>query len=56
MKLAEAYNIKGMKISTDGEVDNAITEMFKDNEPFILECIIDPEIPSVPRLGGRKHE
>lgn len=56
MKLAEAYNIKGMKISTDDEVDNAINEMFKDNEPFILECIIDPEIPSVPRLGGRKHE
>ncbi len=56
MKLADAYSIKGMKISTDEEVDSAITEMFKDNEPFILECIIDPEIPSVPRLGGRKHE
>jgi len=56
MKLADAYSIKGMKISTDEEVDNAINEMFKDNEPFILECIIDPEIPSVPRLGGKKHE
>lgn len=56
MKLADAYSIKGMKISKDEEVDNAIKEMFKDNEPFILECIVDPEIPSVPSLGGKKHE
>nr|WP_312580033.1 biosynthetic-type acetolactate synthase large subunit [Sedimentibacter sp.] len=56
MKLADAYSIKAMRISKDEEVDNAIDEMFKDNEPFILECIIDPEIPSVPRLGGRRHE
>lgn len=56
MKLADAYSIKGMRISKNEDVDNAITEMFKDNEPFILECIIDPDIPSIPRLGGKKHE
>lgn len=53
MKLAEAYGIKGMKISRDDEMDYAINEMFKDEEPFILECIVDPEIPSVPRIGGK---
>lgn len=52
MKLAKAYNIKSAKISNNEEIDNAIEEMFKDDEPFILECIIDPEIPSVPHLGG----
>ena len=56
MKIAEAYNIKGMKISKEDEMDNAINEMLKDDEPFILECIVDPEIPSVPRLGGKKNE
>lgn len=56
MKLADAYSIRGMRISKDEEVENAITEMFKDNEPFILECIVDPDIPSAPHLGGKKHE
>lgn len=56
MKLADAYNINHMRISKDEEVENAINEMLKDNEPFLLECIVDPEIPSTPRLGGRNHE
>lgn len=53
MKIAEAYGIKSKKITTNEEIEGAIEEMFKDNEPFILECIVDPEIPSVPRVGGR---
>jgi acetolactate synthase-1/2/3 large subunit len=56
MKLAEAYSIKHLKISKDDEVEYAISEMLKDNEPFLLECIVDPDIPSVPRLGGKRHE
>lgn len=56
MKLAGAYSIRGLRISKDEDVDNAITEMFKDNEPFILECIVDPDVPSAPHLGGKKYE
>jgi acetolactate synthase-1/2/3 large subunit len=56
MKLAEAYSINHLKISKDEEVEYAISEMLKDNEPFLLECIVDPDIPSVPRLGGKRHE
>lgn len=56
MKLADAYSIRGMRISKDEEIDGAIAEMFKDNEPFLLECIVDPEIPSIPSLGGKKNE
>jgi len=56
MKLAEAYSINHMRISKDEEVENAINEMLKDNEPFLLECIVDPDIPSTPRLGGKSHE
>lgn len=53
MQLAKAYNINSMKISSPEEMDSAIEEMFKDDEPFILECEIDPEVPSVPHLGGK---
>lgn len=52
MKLAKAYNMNSAKISKNEEIDNAIDEMFKDDEPFILECVIDPDVPSVPHLGG----
>lgn len=56
IKLAHAYSINSMRISKNKEMDGAIHEMFKDNEPFILECIVDPEIPSIPRLGGKQNE
>lgn len=54
MKIAEAYNFKSFKITDNSEIDCAIDKMFADDEPFILECIVDPDIPSVPHLGGRK--
>lgn len=53
LKLAEAYDFKAIRISKNEEIDFAIDEMFMDDEPFILECIVDPEVPSVPHLGGR---
>ena len=56
IKLAQAYDIKALRISEEEEIDNAIEELFKDNEPFILECIVDPEIASAPHLGGKRYE
>jgi len=56
IKLAHAYDIKALRISEEEEIDNAIEELFKDNEPFILECIVDPEIASAPHLGGKRYE
>lgn len=53
LKIAAAYDIKATRITKNEEIDFAINKMFADNYPFILECIIDPEIPSVPHLGGR---
>lgn len=55
MKLAKAYNIKSVRISKNAGIDYAVEEMFKDDEPFILECVVDPDVPSVPHLGG-SHE
>lgn len=54
LKIAEAYGIRSMRITKDEEVDFAIEEMFKDDEPFLLECIVEPDIASAPQLGGKK--
>lgn len=56
MQLARAYSINSMKITRVKDIDNAIKEMFKDDAPFILECMVDPEVPSVPHLGGAYYE
>lgn len=53
IKLAGAYGINAMKISKGEEIDHAIQEMFKDDQPFLLECTVDPDIPSAPHLGGK---
>lgn len=53
MQLAKAYSIDSMKITRIDEIEYAVKEMFKDDSPFILECVVDPDIPSVPHLGGR---
>lgn len=54
MKIADAYNFKSIKITDNSEIDCAIDKMFEDDEPFILECVVDPDIPSVPHLGGKR--
>lgn len=53
IKLAGAYGINAMKVSKEEEIDHAIQEMFKDDQPFLLECTVDPDIPSAPHLGGK---
>ncbi len=53
LKIAEAYDFKAIRITKNDEIDFAINEMFADDESFILECIVSPDIPSVPHLGGK---
>jgi acetolactate synthase-1/2/3 large subunit len=55
IKLAEAYGIEGMKISKESEMEDAVKRLFANDQPFILECIVDPDFPSTPRLGGKRH-
>lgn len=43
VKLVEAYGFKGERIATNGEVPEAIKRMLADDEPYLLECIVDPE-------------
>lgn len=42
VKLAEAYHIPSMRISTDEEIDGAIDALLKANGQFLLEVTVDP--------------
>lgn len=47
VKLVEAYGFKGMKVTSNDEVENALRKMFEDDLPFLLEFIVDPEEPTL---------
>ncbi len=59
MKLAEAYNVRGIRCTKQSEVIPALKEMIKDpDEPMIVEMRIAPEenvMPMVP-AGAALHE
>lgn len=41
--VAAAYGIRAKKIASPDQIDNAIKEMLLDNEPYLLECVINPD-------------
>jgi acetolactate synthase I/II/III large subunit len=43
VKLAGAYGFKAGSIRNNNEVRGALETMLADDEPYILECIVDPE-------------
>ena len=47
IKLAEAYGFKGQRINSNNQVPEALEKMLADDEAFILECIVDPEEPTL---------
>lgn len=40
--LAKAYGFMGERISKASEVEGALRRLTEDNEPYLLECMIDP--------------
>lgn len=47
VKLAEAYGFKGERIKSDSEVTAALERLLSDDETYLLECIVDPEEPTL---------
>lgn len=45
--LAAAYGFKSKKISSNNDVIPALKEMLSDESPYLLECIVDPEEPTL---------
>ena len=53
-KVVSAYQISSMKISTNGEIENALCKFFKDRKAKFLELNIDLKIPAYPKLSVSK--
>lgn len=58
VKLAEAYSIKGMKVSSVDELDGAIDEMLKHNGPVVVDFRVAPRENVYPMVAPGKglHE
>lgn len=47
VKLVDAYGFKGERITNNSQVKDALERMLSDDEPYLLECIVDPEEPTL---------
>ncbi|HHW47964.1 MAG TPA: biosynthetic-type acetolactate synthase large subunit [Clostridiaceae bacterium] len=43
VQLVGAYGFRGERISRNSEVKGALERMLSDDEPYLVECIVDPE-------------
>jgi acetolactate synthase-1/2/3 large subunit len=43
IKLVGAYGFKGERISSDSDISGALERLLQDDEPYFLECTVDPE-------------
>lgn len=43
VKLAEAYDIKCERITSNSQVKAALERMFNDDDAYLLECVVNPE-------------
>jgi acetolactate synthase-1/2/3 large subunit len=47
VKLAAAYDFKGERITRNSEAKAALERKLSDDSPYLLECIVDPEEPTL---------
>lgn len=47
VKLAEAYGFQAEKIMADSQINAALDRFLADDSTYLLECIIDPEEPTI---------
>ena len=52
IKLAEAHGAKAARVTRPEEIDEAIARAFADDEPWVLEFIINPEENVLPMIPG----
>ncbi|MEM7070362.1 MAG: thiamine pyrophosphate-dependent enzyme, partial [Pseudomonadota bacterium] len=56
VKLAEAYGIKGIRISKLDELDDGIAEMISSQEPVLVDVAVDPSENCFPMIpSGSAH-
>ena len=47
VKLAGAYGIPARRVASNQEAEQALAEMWADDRPYLLECTVDPDYPSL---------
>jgi acetolactate synthase-1/2/3 large subunit len=47
VKIAEAYGFGAERITKNSEIEGALDRFLKDDKAYLLECIVDPEEPTV---------
>ncbi|WP_295115152.1 acetolactate synthase large subunit [uncultured Methanobrevibacter sp.] len=54
VKLAESFGVNGVRITKPGETKEALSNAIKDNEPILLNVVVDPEeaLPMLPPGAG----
>ena len=54
VKLAESFGVNGVRITKPGETKEALSKAIKDNEPILLNVVIDSEesLPMLPPGAG----
>ena len=54
VKLAESFGINGVRITKPGETKEALSDAIKDNEPVLLNVVVDSEeaLPMLPPGAG----
>ena len=51
VRLAESFDIKGMRIHNDDEVEKVLSEAFASKDPVVIDCRISPDenvLPMIP--------
>jgi acetolactate synthase-1/2/3 large subunit len=47
VKIAGAYGIASRRVSSNEEAAEAMEEMLRDDQPYLLECVVSPDYPSL---------
>ncbi len=47
IKLVDAYGFEGERITSNSQVKDALEKMLSNDRPYLLECIVDPEEPTL---------
>lgn len=43
LAIFKAYGFEGQRITKNKDIKKALKDMFQDDKPYLLECIVDPE-------------
>jgi len=47
VQLVSAYGFKGERINDNSQVKDALQRLLADDEPYLLECVVDPDEPTL---------